>query len=340
MSQKNAKKLRKELRRQIQQAQPRPGSFTLSVPKEWWDNPYISSIWVAAFRVLYAPREELNLGDKTLSLSDVQIVIRYGTLYYEENYLDLIYGDERSHRLYSPNSGLKETPEGIYVLIAIPCSEEDIRGDHGYIQAKINYHAGLLAAIIHENVVYKCVFQQIYNLDGTTASVSNIASVTVLDKPTDISDSRLSLVYSMDKAIEALPEKDRNRVKLSLRWFEAAVHDSGINAFLKYWLAIETLGMPNTSNIKPINEILAREYNLSIEQVRDKFAVGRLQDFRAKIVHDGVMTEVGGNLLIYIAALFVDVLYSRLSFPCEKRAEHVMMLLNFNPAQYLRQIQT
>ncbi len=76
MSQKQAKKLRKELRRQ-QQIRPKASNFTLSIPQAWLNNPAISSIWVAAFSVLYASKEELELGEKMVAFSDVQIAIRY-----------------------------------------------------------------------------------------------------------------------------------------------------------------------------------------------------------------------------------------------------------------------
>src|SRR5216684_338281 len=58
-----------------------------------------------------------------------------------------------------------------------------------------------------------------------------------------------------------------HRVLLSLRWFEQALFDHGIDAFLKYWIAVETVGMPDTSNIRPLIESLAVAYGESNDDI-------------------------------------------------------------------------
>ncbi|MBD0325807.1 MAG: hypothetical protein ICV68_05215, partial [Pyrinomonadaceae bacterium] len=125
-------------------------------------------------------------------------------------------------------------------------------------------------------------------------------------------------------------------IKLSLRWFESALYGKGgIDAYLKYWFAIETLGMPSTTNIRPLVESLSRAYGISHEEAQQKFSIGRLFGLRSRIVHEGQIISVHQNLTKYIEALYVDVLLEHLGLASEHRAEDVIDDPNFDLARYL-----
>ena len=62
-----------------------------------------------------------------------------------------------------------------------------------------------------------------------------------------------------------------------------------MSSFIKFWVAIETLAMPNTSNIKPLNLALAKGYNLKITEAETRFQLGLGLNLRSKIVHDGLI---------------------------------------------------
>ena len=109
-----------------------------------------------------------------------------------------------------------------------------------------------------------------------------------------------------------------------MRWFESAIYDKGIDSLLKYWISIETLAMPDTTNIKVINEILSSAYKRTLDEVRDLFEVGRLFGLRSSIVHEGFNVPIGWLLLKYLEALYVDILFGILGLPCESRAEEII----------------
>ena len=121
-----------------------------------------------------------------------------------------------------------------------------------------------------------------------------------------------------------MPETDRNRLSLALRWINAAIRDRRVDAFIKYWLAIETLGMPDDTNIRPISETLARVYNISYAEARDRFLVGRLYGRRSRIVHEEDLTPVDAQVLIYLFAIFMDLLRAELGIQPSYRAGRVL----------------
>lgn len=112
----------------------------------------------------------------------------------------------------------------------------------------------------------------------------------------------------------------RERVELSLRWLDDAKRSEAVDAFLKLWFAIETLSMPDTTNIKPARDALAGIYGLSNVQAGETFRLGRVYDLRSKIVHDGQRVSIPNNLLGFLAGVYVDLLASELGFASSFRA--------------------
>ena len=78
--------------------------------------------------------------------------------------------------------------------------------------------------------------------------------------------------------------------------------------------------MPNSTHIRPINEHLAQSYGLPYNEVVREFLVGRLFGFRGEIVHGESRRPVPGDVLSYIAAIYIDVLLQILGLPPEQRA--------------------
>jgi hypothetical protein len=112
----------------------------------------------------------------------------------------------------------------------------------------------------------------------------------------------------------------RDRVLLSLGWFAQAFESSGVDGFLKYWIAFEALGMSDASNIRPLNEALERAYGIPASEVETCYGVGRIFGFRSLIVHRGETPSIHGSLLDYLEALYRDVLFERLGLKCTAAA--------------------
>jgi len=114
-----------------------------------------------------------------------------------------------------------------------------------------------------------------------------------------------------------------------------AVHDVGTDAFLKCWFAFETLAMPDTTDIRPLQEMMAEIYGIPVDEGAARFRLGRLYGRRGRIVHDGDLRPVDARLQRYVEAVFVDVLRHRLGVPSALRAAKIATMSDFDLDQHL-----
>src|SRR6266567_2096216 len=111
----------------------------------------------------------------------------------------------------------------------------------------------------------------------------------------------------------------------------------GLDGFLSIWIAIEVIGMPDTSNIRPAIESLAKIYQLDYRTAVNRFQLGRIQDFRSKIVHNGQMFPIYSLLIEYLEAIYIDLLMETLNLPHERRAEQVLNYPQFDIGKLINQ---
>jgi hypothetical protein len=226
-------------------------------------------------------------------------------------------------------------PEGAYLLLLLryyPPSEPDYKARVREVTLR-----SLLGTSLGENLVYRRLFENAVRLDkpevGTIGMVFRNPNAW---PPPDISDVRLDRARELDVAIEALEEHERNRVRLSLRWHGEARNAEGIESFTKQWVALEALGMANTSNIAPLVHALSRAYEITVEESKDRFQVGRLFGFRSEILHRGLIPSIDASLLDYLRALYKDILWQRVGFPSERDAEDILRRDGFDLTRLLR----
>ena len=199
---------------------------------------------------------------------------------------------------------------GTFVVLATPHSREGETGNEGRSREQLRTAAGLLGAIMGRNAVYEPLFDLEMDIVGNAAGVrSPTFENPAAFRTIDLSDSRLAILESCAERIAALSAPMQHRVRLSLRWLYQAMHElDGVSAFLKYWIAIETLAMPDGTNIKPVTQQLAASYGKSEAEARDFFAVGRLFGLRSEIVHEGLTPTIEQHLLAYTEGIYVDLL--------------------------------
>jgi hypothetical protein len=114
---------------------------------------------------------------------------------------------------------------------------------------------------------------------------------------------------------------EAERIRLSLRWFDEAKRSRGVDAFLKFWFALETLAMPDTTDISSIRSLLTAIYGLAGSQTEARFGIGRLFGLRSRIVHNGLRIELQPHLLSYMGGIYLDLLVHTLGFSAPKRAQ-------------------
>jgi hypothetical protein len=222
--------------------------------------------------------------------------------------------------------------------VLAPFDVDGRQGDEHAVRQRIAEVVGLLVAFEGKNIAFQHLFDNVQEMRPPGQSVIS----AVMDLPftlpaPDLSTNRLQSIVRADVRIAAQPESVNNRIRLSLRWFEAAAHDADVDAFLKYWIALETLAMPDTTDIQPVNHSLASAYGCSMQEVGETYHIGRIFNLRSRIVHDGFNARIPSQLLEYVAAVYADVLSEILGNPCEKRAhklitEQSVDLLSIIPA--------
>ncbi|HKB64568.1 MAG TPA: hypothetical protein VKC61_01855 [Pyrinomonadaceae bacterium] len=82
--------------------------------------------------------------------------------------------------------------------------------------------------------------------------------------------------------------------------------------------------MPDTTNIVPLVESMARIYSISKDEARKKFLIGRLFGIRSQIVHNGMIIPIEDKLLQFLDAVYADLLYEQLGLVTEHRAETLL----------------
>jgi Apea-like HEPN len=144
----------------------------------------------------------------------------------------------------------------------------------------------------------------------------------------DVSDERLTAIRGARDAIDACENEKKNRILLSLRWFEnatmRAASSTGVDVFLTYWVALEALAMPDTTSIGPLHDALGAIYGVDRSNVANQFLTGKLYRLRGMIVHDGKRAEIRAAIPHYLDCLYVDVLFHELGLPSEQRATNFL----------------
>ena len=274
-----------------------------------------------------------------IDFENSRLVFVYGSVsYYGESSASSQFVSETEMQIDASKFGPHKTPVGSYALIVTPLRVDGIEAIESVVRDRVREVVGLAGAFYGRNVAYQHLFDNILNLENDQTSFFG----PVMQNPNwfdsvDISALGITPLAAISVAISALPDKDKNRTQLSLRWFHYAQFDTdGVSSFIKFWVAIETLAMPNTSNIKPLNLALAKGYNLKITEAETRFQMGRVLNLRSKIVHDGLIVPIHGQLLRYMEAVFVDLLMIAMGVPIQCRAETVISDPKCELASYLK----
>lgn len=307
------------------------------VPEHWVTDRTRSSAWLTAYRMFRVAPADLE-SVKIVDLENVRLVFLRGSITYFDTSVGVIeFVTETELQLDASQFQQRTTPEGTYVLALAPYSIDGAPGSEPATRDHVREAVGLIGAHFGRNGAYQHLFDNILELGTDQISAfSPVVQNPNWFAPVDLSDLGISFLNSAGELITKLKAPEKNRVLLALRWFHYAQFDEdGVSGFIKYWVAIETLAMPNSSDIRPIEVALAKAYEISVAEAKKEFLVGRLFGFRSKIIHDGLMIPIHGQLLKYVEALFVDLFSNFVGVDSPKRAGAVVSDPEFNLSSYL-----
>ena len=270
---------------------------------------------------------------QVINLKNLTIVIIQGTIQYLDAgaaKIEII--DEANWKFDAEKIIERTSVAGTYVLIMAPFDVDGTVGNEAAIRNQITEAVGLLSSLHGRNIVFQHLFDNVIEMSERKST----AFSPVMDNPNffpivGIGSNATKLLRQADAAIAKSDHKQKIAISLALRWFKSAVYETdGISGFVKYWVAIETLAMPDTTNIAPITQMLSDAYEISIEEVRQRFLVGRILNFRSEIIHNGHLGAINANLFRYMEALFSDLLSIKLGLRFEKRTEAILQEPGFD----------
>lgn len=273
-------------------------------------HPEAEAAWIAAFEVIGPMTKMVSAGHR-VQLNEGRIVIRPTEL----TFLDI----SKIQPSHDPASGIEfdgepreqRLPKRPYLLIILPVNEavESKDFDPQVYRRRVETILPLVIAVNDRNVAFKPIFENIFSLtDETTSAFTDEIDTLQWRQGSGLAISSMDSIKDAIMATAALPPETKRRITLSLRWFGKSRLTTGTDSFLNLWIALETLAMPDTTNILPVLNALASAYCISVEEARERFQVGRIFNFRGRIVHDGERQRPSPALLLVLESIYVDVL--------------------------------
>lgn len=187
---------------------------------------------------------------------------------------------------------------------------------------KLQSARGLLSITEGKNTNYWHVTDYILNFPSLQrSSISGSIRMPVAKK----AFYKEIIVDEVSKRVENLEEKISNQIRLASRWIDSAEHETQpIDEFLKLWFAIEVVSMPDTTNIRPLADRMAKIYDITSNEAKENFYLGRLFGLRSNIVHEGLQPVIHMQLTSFLRAIFYDLLMDTCNLPSKHLSKAVL----------------
>lgn len=281
----------------------------LEVVPETWGYPSKASLYLEGYHMLLVDPEEFDDAPITFDVAGVRAVAFHGGL------PDI---DRRRVIVEQPLDGPPKfslipdgaLPESTYLVMIARIVEPDSGSGEGEARAAIARAIAIVRATLGPNAAYMREFDGVFIKDGRTSFASPYIVNPLPDGRPRLGQRAIESLAVLDRALDQLPPTVREGVNLSLRWADRAAALAGPDAFLTWWVAIETIAPNGRSKVKPIVARLAALYGMSQVEAGETFHVGRLYGIRKIIVHGGDRTPIHGHVLDYMRSLWVDLLHS------------------------------
>lgn len=315
------------------------------VPRDSWFGPSEqTSVVVQAFRVYRVPFGSMQVLPAAPLVTDFESVQVRAVLGRDI----FLYPDPESFHLFpAPNGSLEEgtqevwivttegeflrttdremwrsTKDGVFMLLITPSlTAEEIGEIPTEISPAVREKLALVRSSITATLGHNAVFEKLFEVDlRVKQDASQISGLTpsrtspITYDPPKLNGFSAELAQQVVEQTKALDDDTRGRVMLAMRWYLLAQRhkleqdESDTDIFVSYWVALEALAMPNTTNINPVKTILGQIHNMSAQQVGDTFPIGKIFDLRGKILHEGHVPKISWKLLVFMDDLFVDML--------------------------------
>lgn len=231
-------------------------------------------------------------------------------------------------RLGLKNPELKVAEKGVYIFFIHPCKE-----NHDVVNNE--ELCAILQISLGYNILHEYIFDNYYYPNSSGSITTTPIDLSKYKFHHKITKNEIDLITFLNGQIMKIDELTRNRLETSLRWYNKATFEEDyVDAFLSYWIALETLAKEQGTDIKYITEHLNKVYSPKEMKEYKNFQVNLLFSIRSAIVHNGKNKKLSFDLLTYTNAIYVDVLFSILDIKTEKRALNFKLTNNIDVSDY------
>lgn len=295
------------------------------VPEEWRKTPESKTL-MTAYQIVdfgdFKPCRE----DLITDFENIRVALIFGSINYPSYEEEWDFTTENMKVFLKKNDISKE---GAWIIFVQP-----FRGEDEFItKQKMSSYCAIYTAIFGRSVAYSQEFQHIYHGNNQVSFVGKTMLNPTLEKGITFNREGLEFLKDVTKNIEKMKEEEKERVLLSLHWFDKSIRAMGVDSFLYMWIALEALAMPNTSDIGPMKKKLKKIYEKS---KIENFHIGKLFGLRSKIVHDGFIFPIHMDISDYLKAVFVDLLIEETNSSHIYRIEACVNEFAFNLEERLR----
>lgn len=275
------------------------------IPTNWFENGCVK-VRMKIFKIDELQNDHLTNNELFKNFGNISIFVFTGEIEY--------------HHIANDND-----KTGDFLLLILKENE-----DYNH-EFELKQFSGLLSLLLGINITRKFLFNfplQICNGQVLTFSSSGATwKFSPINGP-NLDEKNLSLVHSSLANIEKLEKKKQNKIKKSLFWFSEAQLEKGPIAFLKYWIAIETLVKDKEIEIKErycflfhrtvkkaakTNDSISRRlqeiYGLKDSKIRKQFQLKRLGKLRALTAHHGRSPILSSFFLKFCEMLYLDLFH-------------------------------
>jgi hypothetical protein len=301
--------------------QPRMAEIdaTELIPPDWHDQP----VWISSYRVFRLPASAL-LKTEPFDLLGVRAQLFWGRAPIWNSTLTLRPQPDGGVVAESVVEGVAHAPGGPYLLLMTPTESDATPTAVELTRSRLRSVVALLRLTLGRNIAVEPLGDLTFTASARNVTVQESFRSPTVDPAPDLSAPRLQMLSDIDQAIDRLDERQRGRAALSLQWFFDAQDNVGVDSFLSYWFALDSLAMPQPSGVKAFEGRLATMYGLERTDVASQFRLGRLKNFRDRIVHEALRPPIHIRLLDFLSALYWDALLDILGLAAQRVAGQVL----------------
>jgi hypothetical protein len=276
------------------------------LPPGWDTTSAGARYWIRCFRMSFVDAKVLpQQGWSTWELAGAAIVLFHGAPRYLSVTTSTLQEGTDMPTFKVESAGEVQAPVGEHLVLVTPFRDDEpqVRDRLDELAASIKMDLGrnAVATLVYDNVLTPATGQ-------TSVSTAPFENAAWWGEP-DLSPRSLHRVADTDLAIEAAGPDLAQRIRLAQRWYEKSFSPQHVDAFLAAWIALEVLAMPNTTNIRQLQELTAAAYSMTRSEAEREFGLGTIFGLRSRIVHGGERPPIHAQLIRFLQALTCDLIH-------------------------------